>query len=74
MKMHRSDILAVLSILVGVSSLAANQAFADQINILMPAHGRLIVASLGVIGLVSGQIIRVFSNPSPPPSPPQGNP
>ena len=63
--MHKYDVLALLSVLVGVGSLSADTAFGTQLNALFGSHDATIALSaLGLLGIVASQILRVLGSPS----------
>ena len=63
--MHRNDLLALLSVLIGIGSLATDAAFGAQINTIFGGHaGSIVLASIGAIGVIASQVLRVFGSPS----------
>ena len=64
--MTRNDIVALASTIAGVCALASAAGFQQSIDALAPGWGVKVVAVLGILGLVAGQITRTLSNPSPP--------
>jgi hypothetical protein len=61
---HPVDIAAILTTLVGVSALAADSTFQTELTSLFGAQAHKIVAIIGVLGLVSSQLLRVYGAPS----------
>lgn len=47
-----------------MSSLASDEAFAQQIQALFGANGKTILAFLGIAGILAAQIIRILSIPT----------
>lgn len=63
--MHKNDIIALLSTITGVCSLASDGAFGSALDKLVGSHAASIgLAALGVIGMVAGQIIRSLNVPA----------
>jgi hypothetical protein len=71
--MHRNDILALVTLLVGVASLAADSTFSGELTALFGVYTPKILAVLGLLGMVGSQVIRVLSVPTQA-APPQKGP
>ena len=67
--MHINDISALLARTAGLSLLASDATFSQAINTLLPHYGPQIIASLGLISILSADLIRVLSVPTT--TPPQ---
>jgi hypothetical protein len=61
---HKLDLAAVLSTLVGISALAADSTFKDALTTLLGPQTAPILSALSIIGLVGGQVLRVVGSPS----------
>lgn len=70
--MHKNDVLSILSLVVGISSLATDAAFSNQLSTLLGGSAPGILAVLGLLGTVAAQVIRILSVPTSPsvPTPP----
>jgi hypothetical protein len=62
--MHKLDIAALLSTLVGVSSLAADAGFQAALAPLLGGHAQQALSIVALIGLVSAQVLRAIGSPS----------
>jgi hypothetical protein len=65
--MTRNDIISLCAQIAGIAALASAAGFQGAIDAVFPGWGVKTVAVLGLVGLVAGQVVRVLSNPSPPP-------
>lgn len=65
MKLHKFDLGALLSAIIGVAALADVGAFKEYLATLVGAQDAgTIVATLGIAGLVASQVLRVVGAPS----------
>ncbi len=64
MNLHKLDIAALLSSLVGISSLATDAAFQTALAPLLGGNAHEVLAVLGLIGIVSSQVLRTIGAPS----------
>lgn len=62
--MHKLDLAAILSTLVGISALAADSSFKDALTALFGPETAHVLSILSIIGLVGGQVLRVIGSPS----------
>jgi hypothetical protein len=62
--MHKLDIAALLSTLVGVSSLAADAGFQSALAPLLGGYAHQVLAVLALLGLISAQVLRAIGSPS----------
>ncbi len=62
--MHRNDIVAVLLMVVGISSLTTDAAFQSELSSLFGSAAPKVLAVLGIVGTVGSQIIRILSVPT----------
>lgn len=73
--MHRNDVIAILSTLVGVASLASDGAFGTSLDTVLGSHiATIALAALGIVGMVAGQVIRALNAPAQTPATPPPNP
>lgn len=64
--MTRSDIIALLTQVAGFCGLAISAGFGSAIDSVFPGYGAKTLAILGLVGIVTGTVVRVLANPSPP--------
>ena len=65
--MHKSDVLSICSLVVGVAALAGDAGFANALDSLFGNNAaRITLAAIGLLGIVASQIMRALTNPSPP--------
>lgn len=62
--MHRIDLLAILSLIVGISSLSADATFSAQLSTMLGGHASQVLAVLGMLGTVASTVLRVYGNPT----------
>jgi hypothetical protein len=69
--MHKFDLFALLSAVVGFASLSADAAFSTQVSTLFGSNGTTVLAVLGMVGTLAAQVLRILGNPTTttPPSP-----
>jgi len=63
---HGIDLLSLLTRLAGLSILASDVTFQQALGTLFNGNGTKIVAAIGLVAVISADILRVVSNPSPP--------
>lgn len=63
--MHRNDVIALITLLVGIASLAADSTFSSELSALFGAATPKILAVLGILGTVGSQVIRILNVPTP---------
>jgi hypothetical protein len=73
MKLHPLDLSAILTTIVGVSALAADSTFQTELTSLLGPQAHKIVAFIGIIGLVSSQLLRTYGAPSTTTPPPESS-
>jgi len=61
---HKLDLAAILSTLVGISALAADSSFKEALTALLGPQTGPVLSALSIIGLVGGQVLRVVGSPS----------
>lgn len=61
---HPLDIASLLSLLVGLSSIALDAAFQSNLTALFGSYSPKIVAGMGLAGLLASQVLRVIGAPS----------
>jgi len=61
---HKLDAAAIVSTLVGVSALAADQGFQAALVVVIGPHAHNVLAALSITGLVGGQVLRILGSPS----------
>lgn len=72
--MHKFDIAAIASTVVGVSAIAASSPiFQSDITTLAGSHAPEWLAAISILGIVGGQAFRVAGSPSGSSSSVQGN-
>ncbi len=64
--MHRSDIISLCSMLVGIASAVSIPGFGDNLDAISGGHGKTLLSIIAVLGVVGAQVIRVLSNPAAP--------
>ena len=64
MNLHKLDIASLLSTLVGISALATDAAFQTALAPLLGGSAHEVLAVLGLIGIVSSQVLRTIGSPS----------
>ena len=64
MKTHPLDIASILSLMVGLSSIALDSAFQSNLTALFGSYSPKIVAGIGMLGLLASQILRIYGAPS----------
>jgi len=64
--MHRFDLAAILTIIVGIGALTTNAVFGDQLASVFGDHAKVIIGVIGLVSTVASVVLRVYSNPSPP--------
>lgn len=62
--MHKNDLLALLSCVAGVGSLATDVAFGSDLNKALGPHAAAVLAGIGATGLIANQLIRVLNAPA----------
>ena len=62
--LHQNDIAALLARTAGLSLLASDATFAQAINTLLPHYGPQVIAALGLISILSADLIRIISVPT----------
>jgi hypothetical protein len=62
--LNKQDLSAILLTVGGVASLAADTGFKADLIALFGPNVSGVLAVMGLVGLVSAQIVRVISNPS----------
>lgn len=62
--MHKLDVAAILSTLVGVGALATDSAFQGALVALLGHSAPQVLALLSVVALVGGQVLRAIGSPS----------
>lgn len=64
--MHKYDVAAILTIIVGIGSIATTAAFGQQLADLFGPVAPKVLAAIGLVSTVASVVLRVLSNPSPP--------
>lgn len=62
--MHKIDLAAILTLIVGICSLSADATFSSSLSTLLGGHATQILAVLGVLGTVASTVLRVYGNPT----------
>jgi hypothetical protein len=65
---HKLDLAAILSTLVGISALAADSTFKGALTAILGPDTSHVLSILSIVGLVGGQVLRVVGSPSSTPS------
>lgn len=75
--MHKNDVLALCSTIVGIGSLAGDSTLGGYLDTALGNHATSItLAVIGALGVIAGQVLRVLGAPTTvtPAAPPQGAP
>ena len=63
--MHKNDIVALCSLLVGLgSAFTIGTPGAVALDTVTAGHGQIALAALAVLGIVASQVIRVLNAPA----------
>lgn len=62
--MHKNDLTAILTTIVGVGALATDAAFGTYLQTIFGSSANVILAGFGAAGLVAATIARVLGSPS----------
>ncbi len=63
--MHRNDILALASLIVGLASaFTVGTPGAAMLDTITAGHGALALAILGALGIIGNQVIRMLNAPA----------
>jgi hypothetical protein len=63
-KLHPLDLSAILTTIIGVSALTANEVVLGQLTAIFGSHTQQVLAVVGLAGLIAPVLLRVYGAPS----------
>jgi hypothetical protein len=64
--LHRGDLVALLTQVGGISTMALSFGLSAQIDALAPGWGVKTLAVIGILSFAAGQLARIIGAPTPP--------